>query len=169
MTSILTARPLTRESFAPFGQVLDADGWENHYPINAGNCERFHDLATAEAAGTEARVILSIFRGKPYAFPLKLAMMERHPYGSQAFMPLSPRPFLVVVAPNSGGVPGEPRAFVTAPGQGVNYPRNLWHAVLTPIGEPQDFLVVDRVGVEKNLQEHHFAAPWTIHLPETIR
>jgi ureidoglycolate lyase len=169
MTRTLTARPLTREAFAAFGQVLDAEGWENHYAINAGNCERFHDLATAEAVGTDARVILSIFRCKPYAFPLTLTMMERHPHGSQAFMPLSPRPFLVVVAADEGGAPGEPRAFVTAPGQGVNYPRNLWHAVLTPIGAPQDFLVVDRVGVEKNLEEHHFAEPWNIRLPEDPR
>jgi len=168
MTRVVIPRPLTREAFAPFGQVLDVGDWPNHYPINAGACERYHDLATAEAAGTDARVIMSIFRGKPYAFPLTLAMMERHPYGSQAFMPLSPRRFIVVVAHDADGAPGEPQAFVTAPGQGVNYPRNLWHAVLTPIGEPQDFLVVDRVGVEKNLEEHHFAQPWTIHLPEEL-
>ncbi|MFH2015203.1 MAG: ureidoglycolate lyase [Pseudomonadota bacterium] len=165
MTRTLTARLLTREAFARFGDVLDTGG-ANHYPINAGKCERYHDLATAEATGTDARVILSIFRGTPYPFPLELMMMERHPFGSQAFMPLSPRPFLVVVADDDGGAPGEPRAFVTAPGQGVNYPRNLWHAVLTPIGAPQDFLVVDRAGAEKNLEEHHFDEPWTIHLPK---
>ena len=165
MTRALTARRLTRDAFAPFGDVLDTE-WPNHYPINAGRCERYHDLATAEAAGTDARVILSIFRGTPYAFPLTLSMMERHPFGSQAFMPLSPRPFLVVVARDAGGKPDDPQAFVTAPGQGVSYPRNLWHAVLTPIGAPQDFLVVDRAGAEKNLEEHHFAEPWTIHLPE---
>jgi ureidoglycolate lyase len=169
MSRSLTARPLTRDAFAPFGQVLDRAGWENHYPINAGNCERYHDLATVEAAGADARVIISIFRGKPYAFPLALTMMERHPYGSQVFMPLSPRPFLVVVAHDDNGAPGAPQAFITGPGQGVNYPRNLWHAVLTPIGEPQDFLVVDRVGVENNLEEHHFAKPWEIRLPEHIR
>ncbi len=162
---LLTARPLTREAFSPFGDVLDTD-WPNHYAINSGRCERYHDLATAEAAGTDARVILSIFRGTPYDVPLRLSMMERHPFGSQAFMPLSPRPFLLVVAHDDGGRPGLPHAFVTAPGQGVNYPRNLWHAVLTPIGQAQDFLVVDRAGAEKNLEEHHFAEPWTIHLPE---
>lgn len=166
MTRILAASPLTREAFAPFGQVLDADGWQNHYPINAGRCERYHDLATAEAAGTDARVILSIFKGTPYAFPLKLAMVERHPFGSQAFMPLSPRPFLVVVAHDTANGPAKPQAFLTQPGQGVNFPKNLWHGVLTPIGEPQDFLVVDRAGVEKNLEEHFFDEPYEVHLPE---
>ena len=98
--------------------------------------------------------------------PLALTMMERHPYGSQAFMPLSPRPFLVVVALDTPDGPGEPHAFITSPGQGVNYPRNLWHAVLTPIGAPQDFLVVDRAGVENNLEEFHFAKPYQVRLSE---
>lgn len=164
MTRIITARPLTREAFAPFGQVIDAEGWENRYFINNGKCERCHEIATAEAAGAEARVILSIFKGSPYPLPLKLTMVERHPFGSQAFMPLSQRPFLVIVAPDAPDGPGEPQAFITSPGQGVNYPRNLWHGVLTPIGQPQDFLVIDRAGIEKNLEEHHFADPYEVRL-----
>jgi len=166
MNRIITAQPLTRENFSPFGQVIDPDGWTDHYPINNGKCERYHRIADAEATGTDARVILSIFKGKPYEMPLQLTMMERHPFGSQAFMPLSPRPFLVIVAHDAGNAPGEPHAFITGPGQGVNYPRNLWHAVLTPIGRPQDFLVVDRAGTEKNLEEFHFAEPYEVRLPE---
>jgi len=165
MTRIITARQLTRENFAPFGEVLDAKDWPNHYPINNGKCERYHDLTTAEAAGTNARVILSLFKGTPYDFPLKLTMVERHPFGSQAFMPLSPRPFLVVVAQDTPTGPGVPQAFITHPGQGVNYPKNLWHGVLTPIGEAQDFLVVDRAGEENNVEEHFFGEPYEIHLP----
>ncbi|MGD9912693.1 MAG: ureidoglycolate lyase [Rhizobiaceae bacterium] len=161
----LTARPLTRENFASFGDVIDMGG-AKHYPINGGMTERYHDLATAEATGANARVILSLFRGQPYAFPLTLKMVERHPFGSQAFVPLSPRPFLVAVCADQNGTPGEPHVFVTAPGQGVNYPRNLWHAVLTPIGEPQDFLVVDRTGDGNNLEEHFFAEPYQVLLPE---
>ncbi len=161
----IIARPLTREAFAPFGQVIETEG-AHHYPINGGMTERYHDLATAEVAGPDARVILSIFRGKPYDFPLRLSMVERHPLGSQAFMPLGGRPFLVAVCDDEGGKPGTPQAFVAAPGQGVNYPRSLWHAVLTPIGEPQDFLVVDRTGSGSNLEEFHFPAPYEIRLPE---
>ena len=161
----LIAQPLTREAFAGFGDVLDTEGWDDHFPINAGKTERYHGLATAEATGPDAGVLISIARATPYAFPLKLAMVERHPLGSQAFMPLSPRPFLVVVAHDGPNGPAEPRAFVTRPGQGVNYPRNHWHAVLTPIGEPQDFLVVDRGGDGVNLEEFHFEEPYEIHLP----
>jgi ureidoglycolate lyase len=162
---IITARPLTRENFSLFGEVIETDG-ARHYPINNGKCERYHELAVAEATGLNGRVILNIFKGTPYAFPLTLSMVERHPFGSQAFMPLSPRPFLVVVCPDTGDGPGTPQAFLTRPGQGVNYPRNLWHGVLTPIGEPQDFLVVDRGGDGSNIEEFYFSHPYEIHLPE---
>lgn len=165
MSRIVIARPLTREAFAPFGDVLDTE-WDNHFPINEGRCERYHDLAGVEAEGPNARVLISIFKAQPCALPLKLSMVERHPLGSQAFVPVSPHPFLVVVCHDENGRPGEPHAFVTRPGQGVNYPRNLWHGVLTPIGEVQDFVVVDRGGDGINLEEFHFPQPYEIHLPE---
>lgn len=164
MTKILRAKPLTREAFSPFGDVIDTET-DNHYPINKGKTERFHDLACAEIAGEGARVLMSIARGEPYAFPLELTMVERHPLGSQAFVPLQQRPFLVVVCPDTAEGPGEPQAFVTAPGQGVNYARGTWHGVLTPIGETQDFLIVDRGGEGDNLEEFHFPEPFEIRLP----
>ena len=164
MKRIVTAKPLSRAAFAPFGDVIDTD-WDDHFPINQGKCERYHDLAKVEAEGPNARVLISIFKGTPYDFPLKLTMVERHPLGSQAFMPLSPAPFLVVVCPDGPDGPATPQAFVTAPGQGVNYRRNTWHAVLTPIGVDQDFLVVDRGGGGDNLDEHFFAEPWEVRLP----
>ncbi|MBO6901592.1 MAG: ureidoglycolate lyase [Rhizobiaceae bacterium] len=164
MKTIL-AEPLTRAAFAEFGDVLDMDG-EAPRIINGGMTERFHGLAKVEAAGEEAGVLVSIFRGQPYEFPLRLKMVERHPLGSQAFMPLSPRPFLVAVCRDSPSGPLAPRAFLTRPGQGVNYRRNLWHAVLTPIVEAQDFLVVDRGGKGNNLEEHYFDEPYLIELPK---
>ena len=164
MTRAISARPLTREAFAPFGDVIDAGG-PTHYPINGGKCERYHDLARVEAAGNNARVLISIFKGTPYQLPLKLGMVERHPLGSQAFMPLQPRPWLAIVCHDTPNGPGEPHAFVASGHQGVNYPRNLWHAVLTPIGESQDFLVVDRGGDGTNLEEFHFPEIYEIRLP----
>ncbi|RUU58480.1 ureidoglycolate lyase [Mesorhizobium sp. M2C.T.Ca.TU.002.02.1.1] len=162
--SRIVAKPLTRENFAPFGDVIDMGG-DNRYPINAGRAMRYHDLATAEATGPNARVLISMVRGTPYEMPLKLAMVERHPLGSQAFIPLSPRPFLVVVCHDTKDGPGEPHAFLAGPGQGINYRRNLWHGVLTPIGEEQDFLIVDRGGDGSNLEEFYFSHPYEIHLP----
>lgn len=162
------AQPLTRHAFAQFGDVIETDGAEN-FLINAGNCTRFHNLAKVETAGENAHTLINIFRGKPYRFPLTLEMVERHPFGSQAFIPLSPRPFLVVVAPDEGGRAGKPQAFITAPGQGVNYARNTWHAVLTPIAETQEFVVVDRGGDGNNLEEYFFPEPWIIESPVPVK
>ena len=154
--------PLTREAYAPFGQVITTEGAQ-HYPINGGMTERFHDLARIELGGVHARPLVSIARGKPYALPLTLKMVERHPLGSQAFFPLSPRPFLSIVSPDEGGVPGAPRAFLCSAGQGINMAMNTWHAVLTPLGTEQaDFLIIDRGGDGNNLEEHFFDEPWLV-------
>ncbi len=160
-TRTLSTEPLTREAFAPFGQVIETDG-AHHYPINAGNCERYHDLARVELGGVHARPLISIIHGRHYSLPLTLKMVERHPLGSQAFYPLSPHPFLAVVAPDESGAPGTPRAFLTRTGQGINIAMNTWHGVLTPLEADADFLCVDRGGEGSNLEEHFFDVPWTI-------
>ena len=162
----VTAEPLTKRAFRPFGDVIETEGAESLL-INGGMCRRFNDLTRVEAVGEGARVLVNIFRARPYPLPLKLAMVERHPLGSQAFVPLQPLPFLAIVCPDETGRPGTPRAFLAQPGQGVNYARNTWHAVLTPIGgEVQDFLVIDRGGEGSNLEEFFFADPFEVRLPE---
>jgi len=158
---IVRTRPLTREAFAPFGQVIETAG-AHHYPINAGNCERFHDLAKIELAGPAARSVISLMQAHGFALPYRLSLVERHPLGSQAFYPLSGNPFLVIVAPDDGGKPGVPLAFLTGPGQGINIAMNTWHGVLTPIGPDAEFLCVDRAGEGSNLEEHPFAEPWLV-------
>lgn len=166
---ILAVQPLTKPAFAPFGQVIETEGAE-HFDINEGTTTRFHDLARLELAGDGARPLLSIFRGKPFAPPVTIAMLERHPLGSQAFMPLSERPFLVVVAPDEGGTPGRPQAFLARPGnslRGVNYARNVWHHPLLALEEESDFLVVDRGGDGVNLEVFEFDEPYGIDSLET--
>lgn len=152
---------LTAEAFAPFGQVIETDG-AHHYPINNGMTERYHDLARIELGGVHARPLISIFRGQPYALPLTLRLVERHPLGSQAFYPLSTNPWLVITAEDATGVPARLRAFAPSPGQGVNIAMNTWHGVLTPLDVASDFVVIDRGGDGNNLEEHHFAEPWTV-------
>lgn len=158
---ILHAEPLSKGPFAPFGQVIESDGAQ-HYPINAGNCERYHDLARVELAGPAARPLISLLHSRGFALPFTFTLVERHPLGSQAFYPLSAAPFLVVVAPDENGTPGTPRAFLTGPGQGVNIAINTWHGVLTPIGPDADFLCVDRGGEGRNLEEYTYAEAWRV-------
>ena len=151
--------PLTPAAFAPFGDVLDTDGAPDKM-INQGLCGRFHDRARLDFS--DGRAGISLFRAEPRSLPLTLDMMERHPEGSQAFVPMSMDPFLVIVAPDAGGRPGVPRAFSTQPGQGVNYHRGTWHGVLTPLAGPGLFAVIDRIGAGPNLQEYWFSAHYTV-------
>ena len=155
----IAARPLTAQAFAAFGDVIEATG--ESFPINAGMCDRFHDRARMEFIG-DGRAGISLGFGRPYPLPHVFDLMERHPLGSQAFVPMTEDPFLVVVAPDAGGRPGAPLAFLTAPGQGVNYLRNTWHGVLTPLGRAAPFLIVDRIGSGNNLEEARYDASWTV-------
>ncbi len=164
MSRTIKAEPLTREKFATFGDVIEVTATTDSYPINAGTTQRFHDLATVVAAGEDARAIISIARAQPFTMPLTLEKVERHPFGSQAFVPLKPSRFLVVVAEDYGGTPGTPQAFVAAPGQGINYFLGIWHGVLTALDEQNDFLIVDREGEGNNLVVHTYESPWTIEL-----
>lgn len=163
MPTTIPAQPLTKEAFAPFGEVIEKRGSEQRL-INNGKCIRHHDLATIDVRGDAARPVINIFAGTAYDLPLVLAMVERHPLGSQAFIPMHDRPFLVIVCPNENGTPGVPQAFVTEPGQGVNFPAGQWHGVLTPIGADGDFVVVDRDGEGNNLEEYFFEEPYLIEV-----
>ncbi|NNJ68234.1 MAG: Ureidoglycolate hydrolase, partial [Boseongicola sp.] len=108
--------PLTAEAFAPFGDVIEVAG-EPDKIINQGLCGRFHDRARFDFSDGQAG--LSLFKAEPRGLPLKLEMVERHPDGSQAFIPMSEHPFIVVVASDQGGTPGRPQAFKTEVGQAI--------------------------------------------------
>ncbi len=159
MTRDIFARPLTAAAFAAYGEVIEARGAPDMI-INQGACGRHHDRATLDFGGGRAGI--SVLASRPRDLPLTLRMMERHPLGSQAFLPLSADPFLAVVAEDADGAPGRPEAFLAAPGQGVNYRRGVWHGVLTPLGRAAHFAVVDRIGEGDNLEEHWFDAPWVV-------
>lgn len=159
MTRTLTVAPLTAEGFAPFGDVIEARG-DPTKMINQGMCGRHHDLAKLDFA--DGRAGISLFDAKARHLPHLVDMVERHPDGSQAFMPVSQVRFLVVVADDDAGTPVNPRAFVTAPGQCVNLHRGVWHGVLAPIEAPGQFAVVDRIGDGPNLEEHWFEVPYVV-------
>lgn len=155
---ILRPRPLTGAAFAPFGDVLEARGAADRM-INEGRCGRFHDRARIDVEG---RVGLSIFQSRCVALPYRFALVERHPRGSQAFVPMSPHAFLVIVAADAGGAPERPLAFVAGPGQGVNIARNVWHGVLAPLAGPGLFAVVDKCDEGPNLEEFRWDADWIV-------
>ncbi len=149
----LTPQPLTAEAFAPFGEVIEAGPAAEQRAINYGATTRFHDLARVDVAEDGGAPLISIFRSSPIERPVRIRIMERHPVASQAFMPLSDRPYLVVVAPPGDLDPDTIRAFIAAPGQGVNYARGTWHHYSLALDAVSDFLVVDRGGPGDNLDE----------------
>ena len=159
MSREIRTEPLTAAGFAPYGDVLDVSG-EPDKLINQGLCGRYHDRAKLVYDGGRAGI--SLFDAVPRSLPYQLAMMERHPLGSQAFLPLSADPFLVVVAPDDGGRPGRPVAFLSEPYMGVNYHANVWHGVLTPLSAPGRFAVIDRIGPGANLEEYWFDEAYVI-------
>jgi ureidoglycolate lyase len=152
-------RPLTKEDFAPFGDLLDLSG-EPDKIINQGNCGRYHNRAGLDFIDGAAGI--SLFDAKPRALPYELEMMERHPLGSQAFIPMNYAPFLIIAALDNGGTPGLPMAFLSTSGQAINFHRNVWHGVLTPLNGPGLFAVVDRIGEGANLEEVFFDTPYLV-------
>ena len=150
MAKTIRIQPLTPEAFAPFGDVLFFDGTPDKM-INQGLCGRYHDRAKISV--TDGSTGISLFDAVPRTLPYELDLLERHPLGSQAFLPMSEHPFLVIVAPDEGGKPGTPLAFITSAHMGVNYHANIWHGVLTPLSAPGRFAVIDRIGDGANLEE----------------
>ncbi|PSL21834.1 ureidoglycolate lyase [Shimia abyssi] len=157
--SRIIAQPLTQTAFAPFGDVLAVSGPPDKL-INQGLCGRHHDLARLDFS--DGRAGISLFDAIPRSLPYSVDMVERHPEGSQAFVPMTATSFLVVVATDSDGRPNTPQAFLTEPGQAINLHRNTWHGVLTPLSAPGLFAVVDRIGDGANLEEFWFDTPFTV-------
>lgn len=150
----LAVEPLTAAAFEPFGQVVEAAGRAE--TVNAGTAQQFADLAVLDFAAGDGRPRVSIYRAEARRLPLPIAMLERHPHGSQLFMPLSGGPFVVVVAPPAAAPDaGAVRAFMATGRQGVNYRRGTWHHPLIAL-TTGEFLVLDRGGAGANCEEFHF-------------
>ena len=158
MTVQLRPEPLTAAAFAPFGDVI-APGQGELMRINEGTTERFHDLAQVDVATEGGRTLINIFRGQPRPQPIAIRMLERHPLGSQAFVPLAKQAYFVVVAPPAFEA-ADIRCFLVEDGAGVNYARGTWHHPLLVCDPDSDFLVIDRGGPGDNLEEFWFPATW---------
>jgi len=142
----ITPKPLTRENFMAFGDVIEVNESNKHFTINDGFTERYHDLATVDVTENNGKTLVNIFRASPLPQPITIKMMERHPLSSQAFMPLGQQPYLVVVAPAGDFNAKQIEVFIATANQGVNYHKGTWHHYCLALNEVSDFLVVDRGG-----------------------
>ncbi len=157
----ITALPITPERFAPYGDVIHASA-KSKAAMNDARFERFSRLANIDAEGGHPSI--SIARCKmPTSLPYRFDLVERHPLGSQAFIPLSHFKFFVVVAPAAESVePEDLRAFVTNGTQGVNYHKGVWHMPMIALEGGQEFLIVDCGTDGENCDEHYFSEPVTL-------
>ena len=164
----VACEPLSADAFAEFGDVIEPGAGET-VTINEGTTVRYNDLARVDVAREGGRPLISIFDSRPFGFPLEVELLERHPLGSQAFVPWDRKPYLVVVAPAGETVaPESVRCFLAREFQGVNFHRGVWHHPVIVI-EPMRFLVVDRGGEQENCDLFHFPAEGprlVIELPE---
>jgi ureidoglycolate lyase len=138
--------PLTRGAFAPFGDVIEAEG-SAAFTINDGFATRHHDLAEVDVLEAGGRPLLNIFHARPWPQPIRIRMLERHPLSSQA---------VVVAAPGDQPEPAQIHAFVTNGRQGVNYRRGVWHHPLLVLDREADFVVIDRGADGENCDIVHF-------------
>ena len=150
MKLIVEPKPITKENFSKFGDMITT---ENIKPleINNGYAKRFDDIAKIDTSNENGETTISIFSALKRSFPMKIDMMEKHPLGSQAFIPMKETTFLTLVAPE-GEKPDLEKieSFIVPKGIGVNFKTGIWHFSLIST-EDMDFLVVDRKGLGDNL------------------
>jgi ureidoglycolate lyase len=145
----LRVEPLTAESFAAFGEVIHIEAASLSYSINEGTAQRLHALGHIDCSADGGQPLISLVRAQPRPMPFAIRMLERHPLGSQAFIPLGKLAYLVVVAESPDAMP---RAFLASDGQGVNFRRGCWHHPLLALDAVSDFIVVDRDGPGDNCE-----------------
>jgi ureidoglycolate lyase len=151
----LKLKPLTQEAFAPFGDVIQKHG---HYPeeINYGQTRKYAGLAQVDVEDEEGTTTVHIYRSRPVSLPFRVEVMEYHPLGSQAFIPLHRQPFLVIVAPPAETLPFKSiQGFFTNGEQGVNLNKAVWHHYQLSLGETCDYLVIERDGPGVDTIEQH--------------
>ena len=152
----LTPEPLTAHAFAPFGSVIQASDDAVKLDINQGHAIRYDRLAEIDVADGGGVGVISLFRARPLS-ALVLKVFERHPLGSQSFVPLSGGPYLVAVAPAGAFDAAAVRLFRAEGHQGVHYGKGVWHHFLLALDAESDFLVVDRAGPGDNCEEVELA------------
>ena len=150
MKITINPKPITKENFSKFGDMITTNDIKP-LEINNGYAKRFDGIANVDTSKDNGETIISIFSALKRSFPMKIYMMEKHPLGSQAFIPMKETTFLVFVAPeNDKPDLNKIESFIVPPGIGVNYNPGIWHFPLIST-ENMNFLVVDRIGPGDNL------------------
>jgi ureidoglycolate lyase len=162
---------LNKENFQSFGELLTLEN-AHQFKINSGSTDRFHALSGVDTSTNDGQTIISMFRGQAFHLPFELKVMERHPLGSQTFIPLNPNSgqrYLIIVAPatcsNEHEIIENLTAFIAQGFEGVTYAKGVWHHPLISLDHIHDFIVVDRSGPGNNCDEIPITSRIVIHHP----
>ena len=155
MKIIIKPKKITRKNFKKFGDLISTKKIKS-ININDGYAKRFDNLCRINTSSKKGKTIMSIFSAKKRKFPMNITMMEKHPLGSQAFIPMNETTFLVFVAPK-GKRPNTKKieSFIVPKQTGINYKPGIWHFPLIST-KNMNFLVIDRKGIGNNLVIHNF-------------
>ena len=156
---IIHPLPLNQENFQPFGKVISFAHLD-HYPINQGTTERYHAISEIDVGDGDSKAIISLFRGQPFAIPFTLRLMERHPLGTQTFIPTNNQTtdqYLIVVSKphleSEVDIVNNLCAFIASNGAGITYNKGVWHHPLISLNKESDFIVIDRANMQNNCDE----------------
>ena len=165
-THTLKLQALTAKAFAPYGDVIELREDNQILKINYGKTQRHHGLAKVDVDDAKGFALINLFESQHITLPFRIEVMERHPLGSQAFIPLSGNPYVVVVGKAGEFCVDELQAFLAGPGQGVNYHKGTWHHYCLPLDENSVFAVVDRGGDGDNCDEINIADDYRLVIGE---
>jgi len=156
----IQSQVINKEAFAPYGELIACDGAMT-YQCNQGRAIRYHDLLkNLDITDKSGKVGLSIYKSVPSPIPFEVEVMERHPLGTQAFIPMTKdhqSRYLVAVAPAGDFNPALITAFIVQGQVGINYKKGIWHLPIVALDGDMDFLAIDRIGPEKNCDEVIFS------------
>ena len=159
MDAIIQAQVINKEVFAPYGELIECEGAIT-YKCNQGRAIRYHDLLkNLDVTDNSGKIGLSIYKSIPSPIPFEVAVMERHPLGTQAFIPMTMDQhsrYLVAVAPAGDLHLALIIAFIVSGQVGINYKKGVWHLPIVALDRDMDFLAIDRIGPEKNCDEVRF-------------
>ena len=155
METIIKPVKITKANFATYGDLISSDDVKP-MDINAGYAKRFDNLANINTSKDDGKTIISIFSALKRTFPMEIDMMEKHPLGSQAFIPMKETTFLSFVAPPAESPElSKIQSFIIPPKTGINYKPGTWHFPLISTKDT-NFLVIDRKGNGENIIIHKF-------------
>lgn len=152
-THVVGVEPLTNETFAPFGNVLAAEGERRSIDLYGSSIDVF------TAGRVDSDVPVDIFMSRSSIREFRIHFLERHMLLSQMFVPLCGTPFVVVAArpdaeEDENGIPvvSEVHAFFVPGDKAVTIHRGTWHEPPFPLADDSLRLTTTHAALTSGLE-----------------